>query len=267
MLMTDQDHDGSHIKGLVLNLFHVFFPNLLQTDGFLQCFNTPIVKVTKGGKKQVSFETLAAYGRWREDVGDAEAAKWDVKYYKGLGTSTSAEAREYFARMDHHLKMYSFAPASDSDAIDLAFNKARAEDRRAWLLGGTDAAKAAAAAAATAAADDAAVPDDPQALEMALAAQALCDGAADGAAAAPLDAELAAAAAAPAGAGEDDTTSGGAVSLSDFIHNELVLFSHADNVRSIPSAIDGLKPTQRKVLFACFKKNVVKDAKVAQLAG
>lgn len=30
MLMTDQDHDGSHIKGLVINFLHFFFPKLLQ---------------------------------------------------------------------------------------------------------------------------------------------------------------------------------------------------------------------------------------------
>jgi DNA topoisomerase-2 len=41
----------------------------------------------------------------------------------------------------------------------------------------------------------------------------------------------------------------------------------ADNIRSIPSCADGLKPGQRKVLFGCFKKGVVKEIKVAQLAG
>jgi hypothetical protein len=55
--------------------------------------------------------------------------------------------------------------------------------------------------------------------------------------------------------------------MSDFIQKELILFSRADNVRSIPSMVDGLKPAQRKVLFACFKRNLKTDIKVAQLAG
>lgn len=38
-------------------------------------------------------------------------------------------------------------------------------------------------------------------------------------------------------------------------------------MRSIPHFVDGFKPSQRKVLFACFKKNLKKDMKVAQLAG
>lgn len=41
-----------------------------------------------------------------------------------------------------------------------------------------------------------------------------------------------------------------------------------DLERSIPSLVDGLKPGQRKVLFTCFKRNLVnKEIKVAQLAG
>ena len=46
MIMADQDHDGSHIKGLVVNLFDKFWPSLLKMDGFLKVFITPIVKVT-----------------------------------------------------------------------------------------------------------------------------------------------------------------------------------------------------------------------------
>ena len=45
MIMTDQDHDGSHIKGLIMNFLHSFFPTLLKLPGFLLEFITPIVKV------------------------------------------------------------------------------------------------------------------------------------------------------------------------------------------------------------------------------
>lgn len=51
------------------------------------------------------------------------------------------------------------------------------------------------------------------------------------------------------------------------MNKELILFSNADNERSIPSVVDGLKPGQRKVLFTCFKRNDRKEIKVAQLAG
>lgn len=57
------------------------------------------------------------------------------------------------------------------------------------------------------------------------------------------------------------------ISIGDFINKELILFSMADNARSIPSVMDGLKPGQRKILFACFKRNLKSEIKVAQLAG
>ena len=65
MIMADQDHDGSHIKGLVINFIHHFWPSLLDIPGFLQQFITPIVKVSKG-KKSETFFTLPEYEEWKE---------------------------------------------------------------------------------------------------------------------------------------------------------------------------------------------------------
>ena len=52
------------------------------------------------------------------------------------------------------------------------------------------------------------------------------------------------------------------IPYSDFINKELILFSMADNIRSIPSVCDGLKPGQRKVIWGCFKKKLKKEIKV-----
>jgi DNA topoisomerase-2 len=57
------------------------------------------------------------------------------------------------------------------------------------------------------------------------------------------------------------------VPYSDFINRELILFSLADLARSLPHAVDGLKPSQRKVLHCAFKRRLESDVKVAQLAG
>lgn len=43
--MLAQDHDGSHIKGLLINFIHSFWPSLLKIPSFLVEFITPIVKV------------------------------------------------------------------------------------------------------------------------------------------------------------------------------------------------------------------------------
>ena len=60
---------------------------------------------------------------------------------------------------------------------------------------------------------------------------------------------------------------GKGLAYSDFINKELILFSKSDCQRSIPHVMDGFKPSQRKVLFACFKRKLKDEIKVAQLAG
>ena len=57
------------------------------------------------------------------------------------------------------------------------------------------------------------------------------------------------------------------MSIKDFVDRDLIHFSNSDNIRSIPSVIDGLKPSQRKILYCCFKKNLKTEIRVAQLAG
>ena len=81
MIMADQDFDGSHIKGLVINFLHHFWPSLLKIDGFLKQFITPIVKCSKGTKAEV-FYTIPQYLNWKESHDDARG--WSAKYYKGL---------------------------------------------------------------------------------------------------------------------------------------------------------------------------------------
>ncbi len=93
MIMTDQDHDGSHIKGLIINFLDTFFPSLLKIPEFLVEFITPIVKATKG-KQEVAFFTIPEYETWKE--ANNNGAGWRIKYYKGLGTSESSDIKKYF---------------------------------------------------------------------------------------------------------------------------------------------------------------------------
>ncbi len=230
MIMADQDHDGSHIKGLVLNMLHCFWPGLVRSNCFVKAFATPIIKATpvthqakenrstssssstgKGGASAnakggiLSFYSLPEYLKWKNSLSPAELKKYRIKYYKGLGTSSAAEGREYFSNLDTHVISFNYTNKADDDALDLAFNKTRADHRKDWLLAYNP-------------------------------AKALMQAK-------------------------------NKMTLHDFVHSELIQFSIADTTRSIPSLMDGLKPGQRKVLFGCFKRNLTREIRVSQLAG
>uniref|UniRef100_A0A6C0FAP4 DNA topoisomerase (ATP-hydrolyzing) n=1 Tax=viral metagenome TaxID=1070528 RepID=A0A6C0FAP4_9ZZZZ len=201
MIMTDQDHDGSHIKGLLMNLFHTLWPSLLnlKDKNFLTAMITPIVKVTKG-KHVKSFYTMTDYEHWQESTSDHR--KWHVKYYKGLGTSSASEARDYFRQ----LKINEFLYTSETDdSMSLAFSKSEADKRKEWLYQY----------------DHSSILDH-------------------------------------------NSTH---IPIKEFINKELIHFSNSDTFRSIGSLYDGLKPSQRKVLYACLKRHLYKEIKVAQLSG
>ena len=136
MLMADQDSDGSHIKGLVISMVHHFWPELLA-KGFLQEFQTPLLKARRlGDGRAVAFFSLDAYEQWRGGLTAAELRKWRSKYYKGLGTSTAKEAREYFSSFGEHcvqLEWGEGGPEAEGDLLDMAFSKRRAADRKEWM--------------------------------------------------------------------------------------------------------------------------------------
>mgnify|MGYP001226315253 CR=1 FL=1 len=128
LFMTDQDLDGSHIKGLGINMIDSEWNSLIEIPEFIGYMNTPILKATKG-KEIKDFYNNGEYEIWK-DREDIDVSKWSIKYYKGLGTSTSKEFKEYFAKK----KIVNFVNSeSCKETIDMVFNKKRANDRKLWL--------------------------------------------------------------------------------------------------------------------------------------
>lgn len=200
--LTISNTDGFHIKGLLINFFQHFWPSLVKENDFITCLQTPIVKCTKGDKI-VSFFNIPEYNTWKEKN---NTKSWKIKYYKGLGTSNSKEAKECFKDLTQKQTLYLVKDTEDEEAIDLAFNIKRADNRKTWIKNATG--------------------------------KTLF-----------LNNKLR------------------KVPVKQFFNEEFVLFSIADNVRSIPHIMDGFKPSQRKVIYGCFKKNIKEEIKVDQLRG
>jgi len=131
LFMTDQDLDGAHIQGLGINLFQTEWPSLTKIPGFIGFMNTPILKARRGAQ-EVLFYNDGEFEAWKKQFpNEVVPASWNTKYYKGLGTSTGKEFKEYF----EHKKMVSFVHTGkeSDDHLDMAFNKKRADDRKEWL--------------------------------------------------------------------------------------------------------------------------------------
>ena len=204
MVMADQDHDGSHIKGLVINFIHQFWPSLIKMNTFLKEFATPIIKARKGENNVKTFFTQQEYETWKRTQGRS-IKKWHIKYYKGLGTSDNEEAKEYFSNLRQHTLSFRYNDEVDDQKIELAFSHSLADSRKEWLN----------------------TYDENSFVDHSVSH----------------------------------------VSYKDFVDKELIGYSRANCIRAIPSVSDGYKPGQRKIMFACFKRNLIQEIKVAQLAG
>lgn len=97
LIMSDQDVDGFHIRGLVMSMFSSHWRELLSIPGFIQVMKTPLVKAFNRKRLMKEFfdeEAAKSYQR--------EHPTYTYKYYKGLGTSTAKEAKEYFSNLDQY---------------------------------------------------------------------------------------------------------------------------------------------------------------------
>ena len=128
LIFTDADNDGSHIKGLIINFIHSFWPSLIKLEGFISSIVTPIVKVSKG-KTVIPFYNQNDFNNWKNGN---DTKSWQIKYYKGLGTSTAVEAKEYFTNLKRQTITYNFGNETDTDLVK-AFKKGFEDDRKEWI--------------------------------------------------------------------------------------------------------------------------------------
>jgi DNA topoisomerase-2 len=225
MILTDADQDGSHIKGLLINFFHAQWPSLVKLN-FIQTLKTPIVKAIKG-KKVLEFFTEQDYHKWKETV---NPSSFQIKYFKGLGTSKKEDAKDTFNRLTELKIDYYYKDKKCDDSILLAFDKDKNNKTKIKKNDEED--------------------DESTASETILKCT---DRRKEWLSNYNKDIYI--------------NVKTNKISYQDLINKELIHFSIYDNLRSIPSICDGLKPSQRKIMYYMLKKNINKPIKVAQLSG
>ena len=128
IILTDADVDGAHIKSLIINMVHDFWPELIDL-GFICSLATPIIKMSNK-KKELSFYTISEYEEWCKNN---SINGWDINYYKGLGTSEDKDIKQNFKDFEQKLVTYTKDKKAD-ESINLGFNKKLADNRKEWLL-------------------------------------------------------------------------------------------------------------------------------------
>jgi DNA topoisomerase-2 len=224
LMLTDSDVDGSHIKGLFMNMVHSLWPSLIKKSEFIQSLYTPIIKATKG-KETISFYNLVDYENWSKTK---ESHNYKIKYYKGLGTSTSLEAKEYFTDISQKLITYLWENQNKeikADEEDIFIQKPKiklsleddSEDENEDEVESCE--------------SNTFIPihEDDDAIRLAFDKKRANDR--------------------KKWLKNYDKNkileySQKQIPYYDFIHSDLIHFSNEDLVRSIPSVIDGLKPSQ-----------------------
>lgn len=250
LILTDQDTDGTHIKGLIINFIHYWWPSLLKINGFIKSMATPIIKAWKKTDKKkknpMVFYTLTDYDNWKKVT---DMSKWEIQYYKGLGTHDEKEAKECFN--DFENKIINYIWSGVDNPITITNNSTNDNDN-------TDNNSVSSNKSSDDKTNDEDYIDDKtnenyNAITLGFAKNRINDR--------------------KIWLENYDKNNiidykCKNVTYHDFIHKDLIHFSNYDNNRSLPSMKDGFKPSLRKILFTCFKKNLINDKlKVAQLSG
>ena len=201
-ICSDQDSDGSHICGLIINFLLTCLPEIIAArPNFVQRIVTPLIRATHRRQGEQRFFSMQQFHAWERAV---EGKEWSLKYYKGLGTSSSKEAREVFRDLEGHRVVF-VEDAEARDTLRKFYDESQAPERKRLLTVDYD--------------KEAAV---------------------------------------------DYSTRN--CTITRFMLAEHLHFSFYSVFRALPSAIDGLTPSRRKVLYYFLSAPRGGEVKVAQAA-
>lgn len=293
IILTDQDSDGSHIKGLIINLFQYFWPELLKIKGFIQTLSTVLVRVWKKTDKQkknpIEFYSEVKFEEWSKTV---DMKKYEEpKYYKGLGTSDDKTARKSF--IDFENKVVSFVWENGNMQVEKDGNKIKSKEKEENNNKSSDDENDSNSDNDNE--NESEISEEEQKEESQTSNQDKQKGGEKAKKKLGKKGKLEVIITDPEILNSksynkltlafDETRADdrkewltiydkhdiieydkNEITYSEFVDKDLKHFSNYDNIRSIPSLIDGLKPSQRKIMYICLNDNIKKDIKVIDLA-
>lgn len=138
VVIVDQDVDGvGHIFGLLLNHFHLFWPELIRI-GFIKRLATPIVIAYPKAIKTstLSFYSETEYENWcKEKFGSLELIKgYTIKYFKGLASHDEESAAKIYRNFDKQLYTYIVDDETD-ELFEIYFGDDTDKRKKELLLG------------------------------------------------------------------------------------------------------------------------------------
>jgi DNA topoisomerase-2 len=302
VILTDQDGDGSHIKGLIINLFQYLWPELLKIKGFIQTLSTILVRVwkktDKAKKNPFEFYSEVKFEEWAKTV---DITKYDVKYYKGLGTSDDKTARKSFVDFDD--KVVSFIWENGEMKIEKDGEKSKETKKiescqkkiNNKKSNQDDSDDSNDSESESESDEDSNEENDDDSNKLSPNKDVVQKGGEKAKKKKGKKGKLEIVITDPEILYSDsynkltlafdetraDDRKGwltiydkhdiieydkNEITYSEFVDKDLKHFSNYDNIRSIPSLIDGLKPSQRKIMYVCLVDNIKKDIKVVDLA-
>lgn len=125
-IMADADDDGIHITGLLIVFFYKRFIGLIKR-GRVVIWMTPIIRAHKGQYKKI-FYTRKSFEDWKKTTDGYN--EWEIKEFKGLGSSTSEEIKEDSQHIKYVTLIYD---EKAEENINLAFRESLSNDRKKWL--------------------------------------------------------------------------------------------------------------------------------------
>lgn len=208
VLLTDSDDDGIHIRALLMNYIYCFNKTLYDIK-FVDCLNTPIIRIYFNNTKFENFYTLKDFEKYIElKCFDKIPKEWKIKYYKGLGShNEGVETKDCFINK----KQNSFLISENCEnGFKINFEKGYESDRKNLIIN--------------------AIKENLD-INIPITGEIIC---------------------------------------SDYLKNILVVFYVNVLKRNIPNFIDGLKDSQRKIIYTVLKiinSNSKKEINVERLSG